>query len=183
MNKPTTDPYLQPSLSFSNRLARFVWGIIYALLFRTTPRPLHAWRSFLLRLFGATMGSHCRVYPHAKIWAPWNLICEDAVAIADEAILYNPSPITLRSHSTVSQQAYLCGATHNCDDPAFPMIYQPITIGKYAWVCARATVQMGITLGDGAVLGLGAIATHDLEPWSIYAGIPARKIRDRNKFA
>ena len=61
------------------------------------------------------------------------------------------------------------------------MISQPITIERMAWVCARATVQMGVTVGEGAVLALGAIATRNLEPWSVYAGIPARKVKNRTK--
>lgn len=59
------------------------------------------------------------------------------------------------------------------------MISAPIVVEKYAWICARATVQMGVTISEGAILGLGAVATKDLEPWSIYAGVPAKKIKNR----
>jgi len=168
-------------MSMRNKMARALWGMVYVFLFRPSPRPLHAWRASLLRLFGATIGPGCHIYPKARIWAPWKLKCEDVVAIADEAIIYNPSLITLGSHSTISQQAYLCGATHDYDDPAFPMISRPITIEPFSWVCARATVQMGVTMGTGSVLGLGAIATKDLEAWSVYTGIPARKVKDRKR--
>lgn len=173
------DPYLRPSTGLANRCGRFIWGFVQATLFRWSPRPCHAWRATLLRLFGARIGPHCHIYPGARIWAPWHLVCEDVVAIADEAIVYNPATVTLGSHAIVSQQAYLCGATHDYDDPAFPMTWAPITIGRYAWICARATVQSGVTVGDGAILGLGAVATRDLEAWSIYAGIPARKVKLR----
>jgi putative colanic acid biosynthesis acetyltransferase WcaF len=180
---PQGDPFLRPNASLGNRMARLAWGIVYALLFRPSPRPLHAWRSALLRLFGAKLGADCHIYPRARIWAPWNLVCEDVVAIADDAEIYNPATVTLRSHSIVSQQAYLCGASHDYDDPAFPMIWMPITVGRYAWICARATVQMGLFVGDGAILGLGSVATQNLEPWTIYAGVPARRIRARRQFA
>ena len=133
----------------------------------------------MLRAFGATLGEHCHIYPDARIWAPWNLICEDAVGIADGAVVYNPAPIRLGSHSVVSQDAYLCGATHDLDDPAFPMISSPIVIGRYAWICARAVVCPGIVVGEGAVLGLGSIATRDLEPWTVHVGAPARPTRQR----
>lgn len=173
------DPYLRPNTSARSRLSRACWAFAYVLLFRPSPRPLHAWRAFLLRLFGARLGPHSRIYPRARIWAPWNLVCEDTVCIADDAEIYNPATVTLRSHSIISQQAYLCGATHDYEDPAFPMIWAPITIGRYAWIGARAVVQMGIIVHDGAILGLGSIATRHLEPWTVYAGIPARKIRER----
>ena len=176
-----TDPYKMSATSLKNRAGRFLWHIVYVLLFRPSPRPLHAWRSMLLRLFGAEIGTGCHIYPGARIWAPWLLKCEDVVAIADEAVIYNPGLVILGSHSTISQQAYLCGATHDYDDPAFPMISRPIRLGAYSWVCARATVQMGVNVGEGAVLGLGAVATKDLDPWTVYAGIPARKVKDRKR--
>jgi putative colanic acid biosynthesis acetyltransferase WcaF len=175
------DPYLGPSTSLVNRAGRFGWSIVWLLLFRPTPRPMHRWRALLLRLFGATLGPHCRIYANARIWAPWNLYCEDAVAIADGAVIYNPVPIRLASHAIVSQDAYLCGSTHDYDDPAFPMINKPITLGRYAWICSRAVVCSGVNVGDGAVLGLCSVATRDLQPWTVYAGAPARAIKTRVK--
>ena len=149
------------------------------LLVRYSPRPLHRWRAAVLRVFGARLGPHCHIYPGARVWAPWNLHCEDAVGIADGAVIYNPAPIRLASHCIVSQDAYLCGATHDSDDPNFPMTVHPITVGRYAWICARAVVGPGVNVGEGAVLGLSSVATRDLEPWTVYGGVPARAIKTR----
>ena len=178
---PAVDSHLGASLPLGNRIARAVWGVAHLLLVRPSPRPCHAWRAAIYRLFGATLGPDCHIYPGARVWAPWNLICEDAVAVANGAVIYNPSPVRLASHSIVSQDAYLCGATHDLDDPAFPMTSAPITLGRYAWVCARAVVCAGVNVGDGAVLGLASVATRDLEPWTVYAGAPARAIRKRKR--
>jgi len=174
------DPYLRPAFSFGNRLRRLVWNICRAVLYRLSPKPLHAWRSFLLRLFGARMGRGCHFYPGSKVWAPWNLVCADQVTAADGAEIYNPAPVTLGSHVILSQDTYVCGATHDYNDPAFPLIAYAMTFGAYAWVCARASVAPGVNLGEGAVLGLGSVATHDLDPWAVYAGVPAVKVRDRD---
>lgn len=173
------DPYLRPNTTFGSKVGRMLWHVVYVTLFRWSPRPLYEWRAFLLRLFGAIIGLHPKIYPRARIWAPWNLECEDVVAIADDAIIYNPATIRLGSHSIVSEQAYLCGASHDYTDEAFPMISAPIVVERYAWICARASVQMGVTVHEGAILGLGAVATSDLEPWSIYVGIPARRVKAR----
>jgi len=177
------DPYLQPMTSARSKLARALWGIVRVCLFRPSPRPLHAWRAFLLRCFGARLGPNCHIYPAAQIWAPWNLHCGDGAAIADEAVIYNVGPVHLGSHAIVSQQAYVCTASHDVDDPRFPMVVAPITLGRYAWVCARACVMPGVTLGDGAVLGLAAVATRSLEAWHVHAGVPAKRIRQRVRFA
>ncbi len=175
------DPYLRPQTSLRNRLARLTWGVVYRLLFRPSPRPLHAWRAWLLRCFGAKLGQHCHMYPGCRVWAPWNLVGDDYSSLADGAVVYNAARVYLGSHAVISQDAYLCTATHDLDDPSFPMISTPISIGAYAWVCARASVMPGVTLHEGAVLGLGSVATHDLEAWNIYAGLPATRIRERKR--
>jgi putative colanic acid biosynthesis acetyltransferase WcaF len=166
--------------SARNKLARVAWNIVWTLLFRPSPRPLHAWRAFLLRCFGAQLGPRCHIYPGARIWAPWNLVCEEGAAIADEAVIYNAARVSLGAYAIVSQQAYVCTATHDFNDPTFPMVVAPIALGARAWVCARACVLPGISLGDGAVLGLAAVATKDLEAWQIHAGNPARRIKSRH---
>ena len=179
MNHALVDPYLQPQTSKRSRIARVAWGAVCALLFRPSPRPMHAWRAFLLRSFGARLGPNCHIYANCVIWAPWNLRCDEGACIADGAVIYNAAPVHLGSHAVVSQDAYICTATHDLDDPAFPMLTAPIHIGAYAWVCARAAVLPGVSLQDGAVLGLGGIASGDLEAWQVYAGAPARRIRSR----
>lgn len=173
------DPYKRPAFSFRNRAGRVLWSVVYVFLFRPSPRPFFAFRNLLLKCFGAKIGQGCHIYPKAEIWAPWNLVCEDVVAIADNAVIYNPGLVYCGSHSTISQQAYICGATHDYDDPNFPLVSGEIVLGPYSWVCARSTVQMGVTLGAGSVLGLGGVATKNLEDWMIYGGIPARKIKKR----
>jgi putative colanic acid biosynthesis acetyltransferase WcaF len=173
------DAYTQPSFSFGNRARRQLWNVCWLLLYRPSPRPFHAWRSLLLRLFGAKLGPHCHFYPSAKIWAPWNLICADQVTAGDAVEIYNPAPITCGSHVIFSQGSYVCGATHDYDDPAFPLIAYSMTFGAYAWICARASVAPGVNIGEGAVLGLGSVATRDLSPWTVNAGNPAIVIKQR----
>jgi len=173
------DPYLRPAFSKRDRIRRAAWNFVWLLLFRPSPRPFYRWRSILLRIFGATVGPNCHIYPAARIWAPWNLTCEDLVAVADGAEIYNPAPVHLGSHAIVSQYSYLCGATHDFDDPNFPLLAYSMTIGPYAWICARACVAPGVNLGEGAVLGLASVATRNLDPWTVYAGVPAVRIKER----
>ena len=181
--QPQADPHLQPSFSVANRVRRAVWNLCYVVLFRTSPRPFHAWRAMLLRIFGAKLAPNCHFYPKCRVWAPWNLVCEDTVGVGDDAELYNPSRLTIGSHAVISQGAYLCGATHLYNEPSFRLVSYPMTVGAYAWVCARATVSPGVNVGDGAILALGSVATKDLEPFGIYAGMPARKVKERERTA
>jgi len=180
---PNEDPFLKASYSIWNRTARVSWKFIYLLFFRFTPRPMHPWRSFILRMFGAKLGPNCHIYPKAQIWAPWNLICADQVTFADGAVIYNPQPMRFGSHAIISQEAYLCGATHDYNSPEFPLIASEMTFGAYSWICAKAIVGPGVHVGDGAVLGLGSTAVKALDPWTVYAGAPAIARKERRRFS
>jgi putative colanic acid biosynthesis acetyltransferase WcaF len=176
------DPYLRAAFQSGNRLRRLAWNLCWLLFYRTSLRSMHSWRALLLRAFGAKIGPNPRFYPGAKIWAPWNLICADLVAVGDGAEIYNPAPMRFGSHAIVSQGAYVCGATHDFDSPEFPLLAFSMSIGPYAWICARASVGPGVDVGEGAVLGMGSVATRDLEPWGVYAGVPAVKVKERKRF-
>lgn len=54
---------------------------------------------------------------------------------------------------------------------------RPVRIGRRVWLCDRAIVLPGVTIGDGAVIGAGAVVTKDVPAWSVVAGNPARVIR------
>jgi putative colanic acid biosynthesis acetyltransferase WcaF len=176
-----SDPYLRPAFSVGNRLRRLMWNICWAIFYRLSPRPFHAWRALLLRLFGATIGPHCHFYPASKVYAPWNLFCADGVAAGDGVEIYNPAPMRFGSHAILSQGSYLCGATHDFDDAAFPLLAYEMEVGAYAWICARACVAPGVKVGEGAVLGLASVATKNLEPWTVYGGSPALRIKARQR--
>jgi putative colanic acid biosynthesis acetyltransferase WcaF len=169
--------------SLKNKLGRVLWALANTLLFRPSPRIFHEWRNILLRLFGAQIDRGTRIYPKARIWAPWNLVCHEFAGIADGAIVYNPASMTLGAHCVISQEAYLCGATHDYNDPAFPLIAHPMSLGAYCWICARASVLPGVNVGEGAILALGSVATRDLVPWTIYAGVPAKAVKPRHNWA
>jgi acetyltransferase-like isoleucine patch superfamily enzyme len=54
-----------------------------------------------------------------------------------------------------------------------------VFIGHRVWIGYRALVLPGVTVGDGAVVGAGSVVTRDVEPYSIVAGVPARKVGER----
>jgi putative colanic acid biosynthesis acetyltransferase WcaF len=179
MSPPAPDAFNAPSFSLANRLARAAWGVAHWLLIRWTPRPCHAWRAFILRIFGAKLGRNCHIYPKAIIWAPWNLQAGDEVGVADGAILYNQAPIQLGRRVVISQGAHLCTGTHDYEDPAFPLRAQPIVVHDQAWIAAEAFVHPAVTIGEGAVIGARSVVTRDMPPWMVCAGHPCQPIKPR----
>lgn len=57
-------------------------------------------------------------------------------------------------------------------------ISKPIIIGDNVWICTRATILKGVTVGEGAVIAAGAVVTKDVPPYSLVGGVPARVIKE-----
>lgn len=57
--------------------------------------------------------------------------------------------------------------------------YAKTTIGNDVWIGAKCLIKGGVTIGDGAIIGMGSVVTHDVPPYEIWAGNPARCIRKR----
>lgn len=96
--------------------------------------------------------------------------------------VYNPGGCKLGRHVIISQDAYLCGATHDFNSADFTFLKREIVIEAYAWICARSIVLPGVRCAEGSVLGAGAIASKDLNSWSVYAGNPAKLLKSRTNF-
>lgn len=169
----------QSELSLGNRMARAAWGVVWLGLFRPSLRPLHGWRRFLLRCFGARLGPRTRIYPSARIWAPWNLVMGECSVLGDYVDCYDVDRVEIGPHAVVSQYAFLCTATHDPDQPHFPLLTRPIHIGRGAWVAAGAFVAPGLTIGEGAVVGARACVFKDVPPGVVVGGNPARVLRER----
>lgn len=173
------DTYTGASFSMGNRLSRLIWSIVYILFFRYSPRPMHQWRAFILRLFGAKVGCSVHVYPSVKIWAPWNLELGDECGIGGGSILYSQGKITIGYRGIISQGVHLCTGSHDYTKSGHPLFTKPIIIQARAWVAAEAFVHPGVTIGEGAVIGARSVVTKDMPDWTVCAGHPCKAIKQR----
>ena len=168
------------NITLKNKVLRSLWNVIYIFLFRPFETKLfNPWRLFLLRLFGAKIHWKAGVYASAKITEPWNLEMQYNAWIGPHAIIYSVDKIFLGKNVTISQYAYLCSASHDITDKYNPLITAPIIIKDQAWIAADAFIGMGVTIGEGAVVGARAAVFKDVEPWTVVGGNPAKFIKKR----
>lgn len=168
------------ALSRKHQLVRMTWNMIWILGVRWLPRSIgSAWKRSLLRLFGAKIAPTAIVYSSAKIYYPANLVMDEYSCLASDVDCYNVAPIRIGANSTVSQGAFLCTASHDITNPLNPLITAPIIIEDQAWIAADAFVSMGVTIGQGAVVGARASVFKNVEPWTVVGGNPAQFIKKR----
>lgn len=173
-------PKYPSRFSLQNRLARFVWLICCWVLFKPFSLPyFNKWRIFVLRCFGAKIGKGSVVYSSATIWAPWNLVMGKRVCIGPKVNCYNPALIKIGNKVTVSQNTYLCGGGHDISSIVLPFISAPIIIKDYAWICANSFIKMGVTIGEGAIVGATSSVYKNVSDWTVVGGNPAQYIKDR----
>lgn len=161
------------------KIGRAMWMLIGSKVFRLTFHNWYGVRRGLLRLFGATVEKDVRIRPGAHIEIPWNCTFKEGCSVGDRAIVYSLGHITIGRYAIISQYAHLCAGTHDFTDKRFTLIRDPIVIGDAAWISADAFVGPNVTVGDRAILGARASTYKDLEAGMIYAGNPAKLIRER----
>ncbi len=168
------------ALSRKNQMVRMAWSVVWGIFARPLPRSVGSgWKRFLLRLFGAKIAPTAIVYSSAKVYYPANLVMDDYACIASDVDCYNVAPIHIGANSTVSQGAYLCTAGHDITNPLNPLITAPIVIEDQAWVAAGAFISMGLTIGQGAVVGARSAVFKSVAPWAVVGGNPAKFIKER----
>lgn len=158
------------------RFKRSVWYFLNLLLF---PLLSNKGRMGLLRLMGAEIGRLCRIYRSVRIYAPWNLVLGDKVCIGPNVNIYNKGHVMIESNVIISQDSYICTASHDISSPIMALIVKPVHIANKVWIAAKVSVLPGVTIGDGGVVGACAVVAKDVPPWSVAVGNPARVVGKR----
>jgi putative colanic acid biosynthesis acetyltransferase WcaF len=164
----------------SERVKMLLWDFCWALFCEWTPKPLYPWRLFWLSRFGCKIHGRPFVHQRARIQIPWHITLHDRAAIGDRANLYSLGEIEIGPRAVVAQEAYLCTGTHDFGDVDMPLQTSRITVGADAFIGARTFVLPGVRIGEGSVVGACSLVTRDVPPWSIWAGSPARYMRNRS---
>ena len=100
------------------------------------------------------------------------------------AVIYGHGGLTIGNDVRIAAHAVIIPANHNWSDASVPIRKQGltklgVTIGNDVWIGAHAVVLDGVTIGDGCVIAAGAVLSRSTEPYGVYAGVPARRIKER----
>ncbi len=108
----------------------------------------------------------------------------DHVYVGEYGVVTSNAAITVGPDTIIAPHVDLVDFNHRVDDPDRNVIDQPldarpIAIGRDVWLGASVRVLAGVTLGDRAVVGAGAVVTRDVPERGIAVGVPARVVGTR----
>jgi acetyltransferase-like isoleucine patch superfamily enzyme len=140
---------------------------------------IHCVRRFFYRLAGMKIGKESTIHMAARFYNPKNIkIGEDSI-IGERVVLDGRDRLTIGNHVDIATDVMIYNAEHDVKDPSFRAVTAPVVIQDFVFIGPRAIVLPGVTIKKGAVIAAGAVVTKDVEENSIVAGVPAKKIKDR----
>jgi len=158
---------------------QLLWYIVNILFFKNSLNFFSGIKVFLLKSFGATLGSGVVVKPGVNIKYPWKLNIGDHVWIGEEVWIDNLSEVNIGNNVTLSQGALLLTGSHDHTKELFNFISYPIILEEGVWIGAKAIVFGGVTAGSHSILGMNSVAEKNLQPYIIYKGNPAVPVLER----
>lgn len=167
------------SHTLATRLYLLSWRGFGAVIFRHAPLCMGFFRRFLLRAYGGQIAGSAVIHPTCRIYSPRSLFVGERSCLAAGVDCYCVDEVVLADDVTVSQDVFLCTASHDIDRADRPLVTGPIRISRGAWIFARATILPGVTVGEGAVVAACAVVTRDIPANAVVAGNPARSVRQR----
>lgn len=160
-----------------SHLGAAVYGIA------VTHVPVHAVRRAFLRSCGMKIGKKVTLLRGTIVVKPERIVFGDRCLVGWNCFLGGEGGLIIGNNVNISSYTVLLGGYHDVNDPTFASIMTPLVIEDYVWIATRATVLAGLRIGRGAVIAAGAVVTRDVAPYAIVAGVPARKIGERDPAA
>lgn len=138
-------------------------------------------KRWVLRVAGAEIGSNVRICSSVRILGNSTLSIGDNTWVGHGTWIICSAPVRIGSNVNIAPLCYIGTGTHVLDHYGDSVAgrgdSRPIIIGNGVWICARATILPGITVGEKAILAAGAVANSNVPERSLFGGIPARMIK------
>lgn len=147
---------------------------------------IYFFSSLMLRIIGVRFGKNLKTFPVTTIESPAKISIGDNVWIGKNISLYGCNGIKIGDDVVIAKDVSLISGNHKYLDRAVKIRNQemqsdkpPIIIGNDVWIGEKAIILKSVTVGEGCVVGAGAVVTRDVPPFSVVAGNPAVIIKQR----
>lgn len=158
---------------------RLLWMIANGCFLLTwLPWP-NGFKRAVLRAFGARVGVGVVIKPRVNVKYPWNLEVGDHAWIGEGTWIDSLAKVRIGSNACLSQGVMIETGNHDWSKPTFDLKLGEVTVEDGAWAAVRSTLLPGSRLASHAVLGAGSVLSGGTEPYGIYVGTPATKVKER----
>lgn len=183
------DPVQTNQRPWREKLAERTWEFVRPIVWGASPWFACAWRMFWCKFAAhwyrgrGRIDRACSIARRSRVDYPWNFEIGAHSSIGNDAWVYALDQISIGANCCIGEGVRLLTGAHDVASPHFDLVTKPIRIGDNVWIATGAIVlpgvTIGVTIGEGAVVGAGAVVTKDIAPWTVVAGNPARVVKVR----
>lgn len=141
--------------------------------------PSHHVRRLVLFFAGMKIGEGSSIHMGCHFFSPRNVQIGRDTIVGNGAFLDGRAPLKIGDHVDVAAQVMIYNSEHDINSAGFSAITAPVEIEDYVFIGPRAIILPGVKIGRGAVVGAGAVVTHDVPELAIAGGVPAKVIGER----
>ena len=187
---PDLDPKTGKPYEFPNHAFQ-LWAHIGMLLYNylITYQPFQWVRLTHLRIWGAKIGKGSHILRGTTVIDIHGLKIGKDCSIGFRCLLdgrgttgkykERTDGLTIGDHVIVASDTHFLPGYHDMNSPDFAGIRARTYVDDYAWIATRCTIEGGVRIGRGAVVGNSTLVRKDVAPMDVVAGVPARVIGKR----
>ena len=151
------------------------------MLFQVGLIPSHHIRRFVYKALGAEIGKNVVFHFRTEVRCPHRLKIGDGTIIGDNTLLDSRRGLTIGKNVNISSNVSIYTLQHDYRSSTFscPSDGGKVNIGDRTWIGCNVIILPGVNIGEGAVCCAGCVVTKDVEPYTVVAGIPAKKVNER----
>ena len=130
----------------------------------------------ILRELLGEIGEGSRLLTPTTIVRGKNVKIGKRVTVMNNSLFMSAGGITIEDDVLVAANAQLISNNHDPEEHAI-LTCKPVVLKRNCWIGAGATILPGVTVGENAIVGAGAVVTKDVAPNTVVGGIPAKLIK------
>lgn len=144
--------------------------------------PCYPFRHFVARrMYGLRMGRGVNIGRGVFLLSPWLIRIGDHCNVQMNCFLDGRGGLTIGNNIDLTPGVRILTEQHDIDSPDYKLVKKAVVIQDNVVVGSWALIMPGVTVGEGAVIAAASVVARSVEPWTLVAGSPAVKKRDRKR--